>query len=320
MKFLKNIDEFFTSHYFSCSPFLLALSGGPDSMALFQCLVLFLKNNPFRYKFHIAHVDHGWRPESSEEASILQNLSNIHSIPFHLKRLNPDHLEGNLEAAFRSERYNFFKEICSNHHLSGVMTAHHQGDQAETILKRVLEGSYWTNLSGLQPVTHMEGLEIFRPFLQITKKEILDFLIEHNINYFNDSTNNDVQFLRARMRHQILPWLNESFGKDVNSALLHLGSEMRELSSHLDEQLQPFLLKCKKVDKAIHIELTEKMPHSYIVKALIRKLCEECHFIPSRQILAQATEALIKGDTHKKFLMGNNVININRKHISINLK
>jgi tRNA(Ile)-lysidine synthase len=315
MKLIQQIDIFLSQHAMTDSPWLLALSGGSDSMALFHSLLHLSKKYSFKYS--VAHIDHGWRSESQEEARILQKMADNHQIPFYLKTLDPSTLTGNLEASCRNERYAFFKEICLTHDLKGVLTAHHQGDQAETILKRVLEGSYWMNLPGLKTEGSIHGLKVIRPLLHVSKKIILDYLHEEKISYFNDKTNDDVKFLRAKMRHQMLPWLNESFGKDVQSSLVHLGNEIQEIKGYIEEVVKSYLLHVQRSPGEIHLDLTNHTLHDLIAKSLIRHLCEESGFIPSRQILEQAAQALIAGKAHKKFLMGSNVINIDRQHLFI---
>lgn len=310
MNLIQSVDNFFKPY--GSAKWLLALSGGSDSMALFHCLLALDKR-----AFVIAHVDHGWRKESQEEAKVLQKMAEQHQITFHLKTLDPSTLKGNLEASCRTARYAFFKEICLRYNLEGVMTAHHQSDQAETILKRVFEGTHWTNLPGLQAEGMVEGLKVIRPLLEIPKKVITDFLNEKQIHYFHDKTNDDVKFLRAKMRHQMLPELNHRFGKDVQPSLIHLGNEMREVRDYIEEMLEPYLLRCQRSPAGIHLDLTDGMPHPLIVKMVIRHLAKEIGFIPSRQILAQAAKALLAGDAHKNFMMGTRVIKIDRQQLFI---
>src|SRR5258708_5164832 len=127
------IRSFFITHNLTEKPLLLALSGGPDSMALFYQLL------DLNHPFQVAHVDHGWRAESSQEGAILEELCREKKIALHLRKLK---LEGaNLEDLSRKARLLFFQEVCSKEKLEGVLLAHHADDQAETVLKRVLEGA-----------------------------------------------------------------------------------------------------------------------------------------------------------------------------------
>ncbi|MCH9703393.1 MAG: tRNA lysidine(34) synthetase TilS, partial [Chlamydiae bacterium] len=120
-------------------PLLLALSGGPDSMALLHLM------RELNHPFEVAHIDHGWREKSAEEAEKLQTLVNE---PFHLKRL--EKFSQNAEDQARRARLNFFRELCEKRGLEGVLLGHHADDQAETVLKRLFEGARLTKLSGLE--------------------------------------------------------------------------------------------------------------------------------------------------------------------------
>ncbi len=112
---------------------LLALSGGVDSMVLFDLL------KKARIPFSVAHVDHGWRESSHLEAISLKKMCEREGIPFYLLQLK-EKWTFNLEEQARAARYAFFKSLCDEHLFSGVLVAHQADDRAETVLKRVLEG------------------------------------------------------------------------------------------------------------------------------------------------------------------------------------
>lgn len=161
------LSKFLIQHRKTNKPLLLALSGGPDSLALFHLLLEVSKEHSI--PFAIAHVDHGWRPESGTEAEILKELAQKHDLGFHLKKLDPKSLEGNLEDACRSERLQFFKELCQAHEYEAVLMGHHADDAAETVLKRLFEGSSLKAVAGLQEVSCYDDLQIWRPLLKKTK-------------------------------------------------------------------------------------------------------------------------------------------------------
>ena len=144
MSIFIQIENFLQVYCHSSSPLLLALSGGPDSLCLFYALLKY--RNESNTPFHVAHVNHNWREKSVLEAQTLEQLASKHQVPFHLKILDPSLLRGNLEAACREERYQFFASLCQFNQFQGVLTGHHQGDQAETIFKRILEGARLVSL------------------------------------------------------------------------------------------------------------------------------------------------------------------------------
>lgn len=311
MKLILLVKKFLLDHQLTNQPLLLGLSGGADSLCLFYTLL------ECGQPFQIAHVDHGWRPESKLEAFELEQLAARYQIPFHCKRLDPDLLQGNLEDACRRERYHFFAEICQQHQLKGVLLGHHGDDQAETVLKRVLEGAHWSHLHGLKSDTLLYGVRALRPFLSISKKEIRQWLEKREHAPFEDQTNHDPRFLRARMREKLIPYLNQEFGKDVQHPLQLLGEESEELSQYFDQKIEPFIKKTINGPLGTYLDLKEK-PTSYLEnKFLIRKVCENAGLHLSRSSIANMVEAIMNGVSNRLIRAGQREIWVDRGLIFI---
>jgi len=273
------------------APLLLALSGGPDSLYLFYCLLAYRQQ--FAVPFHVAHVDHQWRSESCQEASTLQALAQQYQVPFHLKQLNPQQLTGNLEAACRDERYKFFAEIYQKHECQALLTGHHQDDQAETILKRLLEGSHWSHWQAIPMDTMSQGMHILRPLMPMTKKMIQQELLKESSAAFDDPTNQHLKFLRARLRHVILPWLNEQFGKNVSSNLVWIGQEAAELNNYFKNKLSYLLNDLQLTSWGAYLNLQGKdFGEEVEIKYVIRLFCERQQLFLSREQIAQAASAM----------------------------
>jgi tRNA(Ile)-lysidine synthase len=229
---LKELIRFLHLHWDRKTPLLLGYSGGPDSKALLYGLLDAGCN-----MLHLAHVDHGWRAESAEEALLLQKEAETLGLPFYSTRLTPPS-GGNQEAAARDERLAFFHSLCkSQGPFQAVLLAHHLGDVAETVLKRVLEGAHLPFLGGMEPVSEVKGLLLWRPLLSVKRQKILAFLKEKNLTGFEDATNFDPAYLRARMRRNILPWLSEHFGKEVSGNLALLSKRCLEYKDYLDRKI-----------------------------------------------------------------------------------
>lgn len=298
-----HVASFLNSFRLSSDPFLLALSGGADSLCLFHCLIAYRERTGIA--FHIAHVDHGWRQESQAEADALQKLAVRYQVPFHLKTLNPAVLEGNLEAACRQERYVFFAALCQQYALQAVLTGHHQDDQAETVFKRVLEGAHWSRWTGLKTENWMHGARVLRPLLNVSKQEIRFFLAEHAHQHFEDQTNQDERYLRARFRETIFPWLNQTFGKDVQKNFLIMRDEAQELMDFFGQRLQPLLDSSLEGPWGICLDLQKTLPVTLLeVKYLLRLFVAQQGFFLSRPLIEQIARALQKGKAHQLFVMG----------------
>lgn len=312
MTIFSHFQDFIKRFCSASSPLLLALSGGPDSLCLFYCLLMSRQREGI--PFHVAHVDHGWRPESQDEANALKQLTVDHQVPFHLKTLDPQSLKGNLEAACREERYTFFAELSRQNNFQGVMTGHHQDDQAETVYKRIVEGAHWSRWVGLKPESWHSGVRLLRPFLTISKSEIQQFLSQRRIEAFEDPTNHHVQFLRARLRKTIFPWLNREFGKQVQKNLVHIGKEAEELNDYFERHLAHLMEDVKRGPEGVSLNLQNKLPASLIeIKYLIRLLCAREQFFLSREIIEQVAVALQVGKRHQLFMMGSRQIRVDRQ-------
>lgn len=297
-------------------PLLLALSGGPDSLALFFSLLEYRKQEGI--SFHVAHVDHGWRDESGDEAQILAHLADQHDVPFHLKKLKIVREKKNLEAICREERYTFFDSLMKKYLFQALLTGHHFNDRAETILKRIFEGGHWSNWGGIQPVSTRNGFQIFRPLLKISKREIEDALAGEEISPFIDPTNRNTQFLRARLRETLIPQLNEQFGKDIQKCLVEIGNEADELAEYFGTRIAPYLENKITGPFGSYVNLEDVIPISLLeLKYLFRQLCRSEGFFLSRQIIEWGAHALMKGKANQKFEMGHKQIFIDRKKVFI---
>lgn len=207
-------------------PFLLALSGGPDSMALYYML------KELGVEVVSAHIDHGWREESRQEAEWLASI-----IPgLHVKRLEKSSFNGNLEESARRLRLDFLKETARKVGAEVIVMGHHADDQAETVMKRLFEKVPPYSLKAIPAVSKADGFTILRPLLSLSKKEILDYLGTRP--YLVDSTNLEGPFLRSRMRRELIPFLNETFGKNCTTAFGHFHEEIEALQAYLKRQTE----------------------------------------------------------------------------------
>ena len=172
----------------------------------------------------IAHVHHGLREGTADrDAKFVEAFARKYDIPFFLKKLDGEALkaaEGSLEENARDARYKALFEIAENGLLPlfegrndvscPIVTAHHAGDQAETMYMRLRRGTTLAGLRGIQALRQAQGPFIYRPFLSVTREELLEYAREHNLTWCDDESNSDVKFARNKIRHEILPHLEET--------------------------------------------------------------------------------------------------------------
>lgn len=222
-------------HQLQGCPLVVGYSGGPDSKALLYALLACQKS--LKIEIHVAHVDHGWREGSFQESvRIGQEVSQL-KLAFHGTRLESVPA-ANKEAVGRRERSRFFQEVCLQVGSPGVFLGHHADDLAETVLKRILEGAHLRNSFGMEPVSQLGEMKVFRPFLVCSKQDLLGYL--GTASYLEDTTNKSSQFLRGRMRETILPFLQETFGKEVGRNLCKLSAQAIELKKYFEKQVEKY--------------------------------------------------------------------------------
>jgi len=311
---LENRIRRFLKRYLDASkPVVLAFSGGADSTALLYLLVALQRE--MTLDLHVMHVDHGWRQESSQEAQQLKLLAEKHCLPFYCRRLK-ECRGGNLEAYGRQERLRFFEEVCREIRAQAVLLAHHADDQAETVLKTVLQGNALPFLAGMQKVTNMGDITLWRPLLEVSKREINDWLLTKGYSFFEDITNHDCRFLRARLREEVIPQLSQAFGKEVGKGLCRLGKEAEQLRRYLDARIEPQLASVRRgrLGVFLAVEGVEAW-HDMELQHLVRRFCAEEGVILPSELVDAVCQLLRLGVAHRKVCVAEATIFVDRKHL-----
>ena len=207
--------------YALCKPgdtLIVAFSGGADSAALLDILA----NLPgYNLVLVVAHLNHLLRgAESDADELFARAAAERYGCPIALSRVDvagQAKQKGlSLEEAGREARYAFFRAVAAEHAAIAVALGHHQGDQAETVLMRLLRGAGGSGLSGMRPKS-AAGM-IVRPLLSLRRPEIEAYLHKGGLSWREDSSNAETRFLRNRIRHELLPYL-ESFNTDIEARL-----------------------------------------------------------------------------------------------------
>lgn len=213
-----------------------AVSGGLDSMVLLYFLVWLNKRQPF--DLTIAHVHHGLRPEADNDEALVTQVATELKIPLKVSRVDVKALaEKNgesIEMAGRRARYDFFERLATSDrpearsdnlptdekHGALIALAHHQQDQAETVLLHLTRGSGLKGIAGMKIV---DGNR-WRPFLSCTRADLEKAQAALDIPYAVDLSNEDSDFLRNRLRHELLPLWSTLAGHDMSQKLADFAS------------------------------------------------------------------------------------------------
>lgn len=210
-------------------PLLVAVSGGQDSLCLIK-LLLDLQPK-WGWKLAIAHCNHRWRVDSGANALHVETLANVWSIPCYsaiADRSLPS------EAAARNWRYQVLSEIALQHDYQYIVTGHTSSDRAETLLYNLIRGSGADGLQALTWQRHLnDGLQLIRPLLQIQRSTTAQFCQTMQLPVWEDSTNQDLKYTRNRIRHELLPYL-QNFNPQVEIALAQTAELLHDEVEYLE--------------------------------------------------------------------------------------
>jgi len=195
------------------SKIVLGISGGPDSVFLLEFFMYLQKK--YHLELIIAHVNYGLRGKDSEkDQELVEKLAQKYNLemfvlkPRLAKKISENHL--------RDVRYEFMEKIRKENAFDSIAVAHTQDDQVETFLMRVIRGAGMKGLTGMQ----FKNNFIIRPLLEISKKEILEYLKENKIKFRTDKTNLESKFLRNKIRNKLIPFLEKDFNPNIKKTIL----------------------------------------------------------------------------------------------------
>jgi tRNA(Ile)-lysidine synthase len=203
----------------SAPAIVLAVSGGPDSIALMWLAARWrraLKRGP---RLIAVTVDHGLRREAAREAREVKRLAQALDLPHRTLRWRGAKPKTGVPAAARGARYRLLAEAARSSGATHILTAHTRDDQAETLLMRMLRGSGIAGLAAMARQSEREGVWLARPLLDVPKSQLVATLNKAKIAFADDPTNRDTNYTRPRLR-ALMPVLAEEGGDARNLARL----------------------------------------------------------------------------------------------------
>jgi tRNA(Ile)-lysidine synthase len=184
----------------SAPAIVLAVSGGPDSIALMWLAARWRRALLRGPRLVAVTVDHGLRAESAREARDVKHLARSLGVSHRTMRWTGTKPKSGLLAAARTARYRLLAKAARESGATHILTAHTRDDQAETLLMRLLRGSGIAGLSAMARETGREGVRLARPFLNIPKSQLIATLRKAKLGFADDPTNRDMNFTRPRIR------------------------------------------------------------------------------------------------------------------------
>ncbi|WP_240338488.1 tRNA lysidine(34) synthetase TilS [Peribacillus alkalitolerans] len=231
---------------------LVGVSGGPDSLALLH--FLFKLRNQYNIHLVCAHVDHMFRGEESyRDLLFVKGICEAWDIPFEAKRIDVTsymkETGKSSQTAARDVRYEFYRNVMDLHSLNKLALGHHGDDQMETMLMRWTRGATGTARAGMAIQRAFHDSELFRPFISVTKEEILDYCKRNGLFPRIDPSNEKEVYVRNRFRKHVLPFLKQE------NALVH--QHFQRFSEELLEDEQFLLLQAEEQLQDIIVEKGE---------------------------------------------------------------
>ncbi len=219
---------------------LVALSGGADSVCLLFALLSLAKEMDFSVS--ACHLHHGLRGEDADnDALFAEALCCNAGVSFYRKNVDifaaAKEQSVSLEEAGRNARYSYFRQLQKNYGFTKIATAHHRDDNIETVLMRLIRGTGPMGLGGIP----YENQGVIRPLLDVSREEIEEFLKENHQDYRTDETNFEQNFTRNKIRHRLLPLLEQEFNPNFREVFLGEISIFSELRSYMEESAKALL-------------------------------------------------------------------------------
>ena len=215
---------------------LVAVSGGPDSMALMT--ILSELSAEMRLDLAIAHYDHGIRAEAAREKELVQRYAERHAVPLFLGSgsVPPEarRAKKGIEETARLVRYRFLEETARAWNAGSVALGHTLDDQVETILHHIIRGSGWRGLRGMLP---RRGIFV-RPLLACSREDLRALLRSRRVKYAIDRSNRGSVYLRNRLRNRLLPLLERNYNPSIREALLRLSENLAEGWETLEKPIE----------------------------------------------------------------------------------
>ena len=274
MRLLREVRRVMTALPGGKVPGVVAVSGGPDSVALLHALCAIQSDI-----LTVAHINHQLRGnDSDKDEAFVRELSARLGTVCRVKVADVAEkaIGANLEATAREVRYEFLEEVACEAGAGWIATGHTADDQAETVLHRLIRGTGLQGLRGIQPVRRTQSgrFAIVRPMLAVTRLDVVEYLASLNQSFREDYSNADPRFTRNRLRHELLPLL-KTFNPDIVTALGQTASQADEAFKVLEVNAAELVsqVELPRADTRLILDATKLgEAHPYLIRELFRTL------------------------------------------------
>ena len=259
---------------------LVGVSGGPDSITLLHVLNNLKKE--YSLNIIIAHLDHKFRgEESAADRKFCEDLAKKYNLEIMWEEIDVPEIAKEKgispEEAARLARYDFFKRAAKKRNIDKIAVGHTRDDQAETVLMRIIRGAGMKGLGGISPVKEMMGNKIIRPLIEVSRKDVEDFIAEARLRFRKDSSNEKTIFTRNKIRLELIPLLEKDFNPNIKEVLSNMAENLQvenEFLSKYAKRKFKSVSKIKQEEIFIDLKKFKKLPEA-VRKRVLRAALEE---------------------------------------------
>jgi len=256
-------------------PVVVGVSGGPDSLCLFDLL------RRCEYKTIVAHMNHGLRPTADEEELRLKSTVSMLGIPFVSQKIDVKKFamenRMSIEEGAREARYRFLFEQAKALHAQAVAVGHNANDQVETVLMHLLRGAGLAGLRGMElrlcPNTWSDEIPLVRPLLNYWREDILAYLSDRGLFFETDESNVDTSYYRNRLRYELIPYL-AGYNPEISRAILRMAELLRGEYTVIENAVEAASKECSFRQEAGYVALSAsawKSQSIAVQRSLLRK-------------------------------------------------
>lgn len=314
---------------------LLAISGGQDSMAMMHAVVTLQPKLNDKLELHVAHLNHRLRGEQSDsdERFVIEQAGRL-NLPVSTKSIDVRQYAAksaeSIETAARELRYEFLAETADANRCKKIAMAHHADDNVETILHRIIRGTGMRGLAGIEPVRPIAGREVqvVRPMLELTRGQIEQFVNDRKIECRLDKTNLNNDHTRNRIRNELLPLLRSEYNGQVDRAISSLAAIAGDfgeiLAQEAAEQLAKMAMQSDRDSLTLDAEAMGRLPRIHqaeILHLAMAQLKVPQRHVGYRQIIVVLDMLANRGGLGKKVqLPGGLWIEMRSNKLTLTLK
>ena len=286
---------------------LVAVSGGPDSVALLHILAEL--SGRYDIELAVAHLNHMLRgKEADRDARFVRKMADDLSLPFIIEEVNVKNIakarKMSIEEAAREARYDFYSRAAAKFGAARIATGHTLDDQAETILMRLLKGSGSLGLSGIPYKRKSGNILVIRPLLDVTRKTIDKYLKKNRVTACIDATNLNIVYFRNKIRNILIPILEKDFNPKIKYVLASMASTFADESSYLAGIAAKKMKHiCRMTRGGVELKIKGiAREHAALQRLIVRQVL--AYLAGSKKGITykhwEAIESLIRGEEHKQ--------------------